>query len=92
MRENPGLVRRLLRGVAELPLPARSMVVSAVLLGALGGLVGLVLGLHSYPPTAWFAVLEVGVPAALLGGVLGLAAGLAAHALRAGQSGRRSPR
>jgi hypothetical protein len=36
----------------------------------LGGFVGLVLGLHAYPATAWFAVLEVGVPAGIGGAVL----------------------
>ena len=81
MRENPGPLSRLLSAVAELPLPVRCMVVAAVVLGALGGVVGLVLGLASYPPTAWFAVLEVGVPAGLLGGMLGLLAGSAAYAL-----------
>ncbi|MEU1970056.1 hypothetical protein ABZ477_00185 [Microbacterium sp. NPDC019599] len=41
--------------------------------GALAGAaVGLVLGLIAYPPTAWFAVIEVGVPAAMLGAVTGL--------------------
>lgn len=92
MRQNPGPLSRLLRAITELPLPVGSMVVSAVLLGALGGVVGLVLGLASHPPTAWFAVLEVGVPAGLVGGVLGLVAGSAAYALRAGASGRRLPR
>jgi hypothetical protein len=49
------------------------MSVSAALVsGVLGGICGLVLGLSAYPPTAWFAVFEVGVPAAILGGVGGL--------------------
>jgi len=39
--------------------------------------VGLVVGLNAYPPTAWFAVLEVGIPSAIVGGMLGLVAGLA---------------
>jgi len=51
------------------------MLASAVTFGVVGGVIGLVLGLIAYPPTAWFAVFEVGVPAALLGALLGLAAG-----------------
>jgi hypothetical protein len=54
------------------------VVVGSIVAGILGGLVGLVLGLRGYPPTAWFAVLEVGVPAAVAGGVLGAGAGLVA--------------
>ncbi|CAM3050102.1 MULTISPECIES: hypothetical protein [Dermacoccus] len=41
-------------------------------LGALGAVVGLAVGLRTYTPTAWFAALEVGAPAAWLGLMLGL--------------------
>lgn len=41
----------------------------------LGGIVGLVVGLRVYAPTAWFATVEVGLPAGLLGAVVGLVAG-----------------
>jgi len=63
--------------------------VGALVLGALGAVVGLVLGLRAYVPTAWAAVLEVGVPAAYLGAVLGLLTGsvvVLAHRLRRGAS------
>ena len=63
----------------ELPVELAAMVVGAVLLGALGGAVGLFLGLRTYPLTAWFAVLEVGVPAAAAGSVLGLLVGVVLH-------------
>ena len=43
---------------------------------------GLVLGLRAYPPTAWFAVLEVGVPAGLVGALIGAAVGLLAGTAR----------
>lgn len=43
--------------------------------GVVAGVMGGALGLSAYPPTAWFAVLELGVPAALLGVVVGLSAG-----------------
>lgn len=50
--------------------------------GVLGGVAGLVIGLIVHPPTAWFAILELGIPAAVAGGVVGLLAALAVKALR----------
>jgi ABC-type uncharacterized transport system permease subunit len=58
------------------PVIPRFAIVGLTVAGVLGGLVGLVLGLRAHPATAWFAVLEVGVPAALVGAVLGLFVGL----------------
>ena len=73
--------------LAAMPLVPRFTVVGAMTAGILGGLLGLVLGLNGYPPTAWFAVLEVGVPAAILGGLLGALAGLvASFVLRTGRN------
>ena len=69
-------VRRALR---ELPVPLRHAVIGAVVLGVPGGIVGLAIGLRTYVPTAWAAVLEVGVPAALLGAALGLVVGSLVH-------------
>ena len=71
----------VLTGVAELPVVARYAVVGAVAAGIVGGLVGLVVGLFSYVPTAWFAVLEVGVPSALLGALAGALVGVLSLAL-----------
>jgi hypothetical protein len=48
----------------------------------IGAITGLILGLVSYPPTAWFAVLEVGLPAATAGAVVGFLAGLVLVAAR----------
>jgi len=59
----------------ELPLPQRFAVLGGLGLGALGALVGLVVGWAVHPPTAWAAALEVGVPSVLLGAVVGLAVG-----------------
>ncbi|WP_310964818.1 hypothetical protein [Nocardioides terrisoli] len=67
------------RNVAALPRPVRWCVVGTVAVGLVGCVVGLVLGLRAYPPTAWAAVFEVGVPAGCVGGLLGLVAGLVAQ-------------
>jgi hypothetical protein len=42
----------------------------------IGAAVGLVIGLIVYAPTAPFAVLELGLPAAIVGGVIGLSTGV----------------
>jgi hypothetical protein len=52
----------------------------AVIAGLVGAVVGLVLGLRAHPATAWFAVVEVGLPAAVVGAVVGGAAGAIATA------------
>jgi hypothetical protein len=51
-------------------------------MGVIGAIVGLVVGLIAYAPTAWFAVFELGVPAAIAGGILGLVAALIVTAAR----------
>lgn len=51
-----------------------------------GGAVGLVVGLAANPSTAWFAVFEIGIPAASLGALLGLALGTFAYAIRRGRT------
>jgi membrane associated rhomboid family serine protease len=58
--------------LGELPVLLRYPAVGAAALGLIGGVVGLVLGLRAYAPTAWAAVFEVGIPAALIGALLGL--------------------
>jgi hypothetical protein len=77
MRGGLSSLRALLRTLfTELPVVVSSMLIGFVALGALGGAVGLFVGLHVHPPTAWFAMLEVGFPAAWLGAVLGLLGGV----------------
>jgi hypothetical protein len=61
--------------IVELPLPLRFAATGGLALGALGCVTGLVIGLRVYAPTAWAATFEIGIPSALLGAVLGLAAG-----------------
>ncbi|HEX8080574.1 MAG TPA: hypothetical protein VF557_10230 [Jatrophihabitans sp.] len=45
---------------------------AAFICGAIGLVTGLVWGLTVYVPTAWAAAFEVGIPAAVLGVVIGL--------------------
>ncbi|SDD59611.1 hypothetical protein [Nocardioides lianchengensis] len=71
----------------DVPLVPRYALLGAVGLGVTGAVAGLVLGLAAHPATAWFAVLEVGVPAAHLGLLAGLGAG--AVRVRAGRIARR---
>ena len=54
------------------PLVFRWTAVGAMFGGVVGGIVGLVVGLIAYPPTAWFAVFEAGIPAAVVGGTVAL--------------------
>jgi hypothetical protein len=65
-----------------LPLILRCAAVGAVVAAVFGGIVGLVLGLRVRPATAWFAIFELGIPASILGGVLGLAIGAVAYVVR----------
>ena len=72
-----------------LPLPGRWAVVGATCAGAIGAVAGLVIGLIVYAPTAPFAVVELGLPATIIGGIIGLLAGVI---VIAGRRIRRSPR
>jgi hypothetical protein len=54
----------------------------AISAGAIGAVVGLVVGLIAYPATAWFAVFEVGIPSFVLGGIVGCLSGAVAVARR----------
>lgn len=67
-------------GVRALPSPARQAVEGALIVGLVGALAGLILGLIAYPPTAWFAVVEIGIPATALGLIGGLVVGLVTRA------------
>lgn len=60
----------------SLPMPARWVVIGASIAGVAGAIVGLVVGLFVHAPTAPFAAVEVGFPAMLTGGIVGLVARL----------------
>ncbi len=44
--------------------------------GLLGGMAGFIVGLLVYAPTAWAAAFELGIPAAVIGGLSGACWGL----------------
>jgi len=52
----------------------RPALMGGAVTGGIGAVVGLVIGLNVYAPTAWAAAAEVGLPAMLLGFLLGLLA------------------
>ena len=66
----------LRRWLVTLSGPARAGVLGAVAAGFVGCVVGLVIGLSVYPPTAWAATVEIGLPAALVGAAGGALVGL----------------
>jgi hypothetical protein len=68
-------VTALWGSVAKISIPARFAILGVVIFHVIGGIVGLVIGLNAYAPTAWFAVFEVGMPAGIVGGVLGVSIG-----------------
>jgi hypothetical protein len=75
-----------------LPLILRCAAIGAVSAAVVGGVVGLVVGLLVNPATAWFAVFELGIPAAILGGLLGLASGAIAYAVQSTVRRARTPK
>jgi len=67
-------------GLRSEPLPVRWALIGATVAGLVGGVAGLVIGLHVHAATAWFAVFELGLPAGFAGAILGLLAGCVATA------------
>jgi hypothetical protein len=57
------------------PLPGRCALVGMIVVGVCGAIVGLVVGLNVYAQTAWAAMFEIGVPATIAGGLVGLLVG-----------------
>jgi hypothetical protein len=69
--------------LAELPLVPRFALIGCAAAATVGGLLGLVLGLIAHPPTAWFAVVEVAVPAGICGAALGALTGVVMRTVHA---------
>ena len=63
--------------LAAMPVLQRSVIIGATVAGFVGAIVGLFIGLVAYPPTALFAVIEIGLPAAVAGALGGLLVGSA---------------
>lgn len=68
--------------LVAVPIVPRFAIVGSTLAGVIGCVVGLIVGLRVYAPTAWFATLELGVPSAVAGAVLGLILGSMAALVR----------
>jgi hypothetical protein len=66
----------------------RHVLGGVILLGMVGCFAGLIIGLIVHPPTAWFGLFEVGIPAGLVGGMLGLVSGFVTMGFRAVRSSR----
>jgi hypothetical protein len=69
-------VRAFAIWIRGMPVLARWVTVAALFAGVTGGIVGLVIGLFAYAPTAPFAAAEIGFPATLVGAVVGFVAGM----------------
>jgi hypothetical protein len=78
-----------LRGI---PLPGRYALIGATSAGLAGAIVGLIIGVTVYPPTAPFAVVELGLPAATLGALIGVLLGTSRRIWQGRSEGpRRAP-
>lgn len=80
-REKEGVITIRMK-LAHLPLLGRFVVVGASCAGAAGAVAGLIVGLLAYAPTAPFALVELGLPSAVAGGLAGFVAGVGVSLLR----------
>jgi hypothetical protein len=64
------------------PVISRWTAIGAIALGIVGAIAGLWIGLVTNPRTAWFAVFELGVPASIVGGLIGFVCGAVAPVVR----------
>jgi len=65
----------LIASVDTLPQPGRFTVLGAASGGMVGAIIGLIVGLYAFPPTALFAMVELGLPATIAGGIVGFVIG-----------------
>ena len=69
-------MRDVWQSIRALPFIARVTLGAGILCGLAGGITGLVVGLGANPGTAWFAVIELGLPSFVSGCFLGFFGGL----------------
>jgi hypothetical protein len=62
-------------------LLVRCIAIGAIVGSIVGSVAGLVIGLMANPGTAWFAIFELGIPATIVGTLLGLIVGAALAAV-----------
>jgi Na+/glutamate symporter len=67
------------------------MAIGLLTLGALGCVAGLLVGLQVHPATAVFAAVEIGLPSATVGAVVGLAVGALAQWVIASHQAEQGP-
>lgn len=70
-------MKRFIAEVRADPSPGNCARAGVLVAGAVGMIIGLVIGLQVYAATAWAAMFELGVPAAVVGGVAGFLVGCA---------------
>ena len=71
-------------------LLGRAAGIGMAVCGVIGAIAGLIVGLMVHPPTAVFAMVELGIPATVVGGILGFLVGLGVwtvRRIRAGEVG-----
>ena len=73
---------RFFAEIMSKPVVQRFATIGVLFGTTVGGISGLVRGLEVRPATAWFAVFEIGVPAAIVCGLLGFVCGLAVTSAR----------
>lgn len=69
-------VNAFIAWLRDMPMLGRWVSIGAISAGVTGGIVGLVIGLFAYAPTAPAAAFELGFPATLTGGTVGFVAGV----------------
>jgi hypothetical protein len=69
-------VKAFVAGLRDMPMLARCVSIGAISAGVTGGIVGLVVGLFAYAPTAPVAAVELGFPATLTGVIVGFVVGV----------------
>ena len=69
-------MRDFVDSTKNLPVPVRYAVLGASAMTPPGCAVGLIIGLFVFAPTAPFAMVEIGLPSGILGGIIGVCAGV----------------